>query len=368
VAILVEDTGIGIPPDTLDHVFDRFYQVDGSHTRAREGTGIGLALTKELVELHHGSISVTSELGLGTCFNVQLPLGTAAYHAEEILEIEPEEIDLEELLHAHREELEVATEPRDEASNDELTHILIVEDNADVRTFIRTSFEYPFQFSEAADGVEGLEQAYRIIPDLIITDIMMPRMDGVELCTELKQDERTSHIPIIMLTAKADMGSKLEGLDVGADAYITKPFESQELEKRILNLIQVREQLRHYFRREINPLPASMSSSLVDQKFLQRCFDTILEHIEDTEFGVDRLARCLHISRQHLTRKLKALSGETPQHFIRAVRLKRAAQLLVQKPTSILEVAYQVGFKNPAYFSECFHREFGKSPKEFAAE
>ena len=365
VAIIVSDTGIGIPPETLEHVFDRFYQVDGSQTREREGTGIGLALTKELVELHHGKISVESETGKGTCFTVRIPLGTSHLQEAEILDLVDEQEEFDKLLDPHHEISDEDSRDDIPLEDDEMARVLIVEDNVDVRNFIRTSLEQPFQFYEAGDGVEGLEEAYRTIPDLIITDIMMPRMDGVELCTQLKQDERTSHIPIIMLTARADMESKLEGLEVGADAYITKPFESRELEKRILNLIEVRESLREHFRQELNPLPASMSATVVDEKFLQRCFDTVLEHITDNDFGVDQLARELHMSRQHLNRKLKALSGDTPRRFIRSVRLKRAARLLQQNPTSILEIAYQVGFSNPSYFSECFHHEFGVTPKEY---
>lgn len=366
VEIIVSDTGLGIPESDVEHIFDRFYQVDGSHTRQHEGTGIGLALTKELVELHHGKISVSSGAGKGSCFTVQLRLGHKHFSKDVILDMaEPEELDnLTDQVEAL---LDGEAPTQDDPVLEEAAHILIVEDNSDLRAYIRSSFEEPFRFSEAADGEEGLAQAFELLPDLIISDIMMPRMDGLELCARLKQDERSSHIPIVLLTARADMQSKLEGLEVGADAYLMKPFEARELEQRILNLIALREGLRQHFRNELNPLPAKMSTSSVDQKFLQRAFDEMLAHMEDSDFGVDQLAQCMKISRQHLTRKLKALSGLTPQSFIRSVRLKRAAELLRQQPTSILEVTYLVGFSNPSYFSGCFQREFGQTPKEYMA-
>ncbi len=259
IAISVKDSGVGISEEELTKLFDRFYQVDSSQTREHEGTGIGLALTKELVELHHGTISVTSEIGKGTEFTIDLPVGRKHLEDKEIVEenkiesgviaIPPDqEKGIEEIIEVDSSSFDKLrmTDGNNETSEDK-NIVLIVEDNADVREFIKDSLGNDFQIEEAANGEQGARKAEEIIPDLIISDVMMPKMDGNELSRILKNNEKTSHIPIILLTAKSEQESKLEGLETGADDYLTKPFDNRELLIRIKNLITVRKKLREKF-------------------------------------------------------------------------------------------------------------------------
>ncbi|MCK5639296.1 MAG: response regulator, partial [Gammaproteobacteria bacterium] len=218
---------------------------------------------------------------------------------------------------------------------------------------------------EAADGEEGLHLALKKIPDLIVSDIMMPKMDGVELCQRIKTDVSTSHIPVIMLTAKVTMESKLEGLETGADDYLTKPFEAQELQVRVKNLIEQRRLLRECFRRELILEPADMQVSSMDERFMKRALDLVYEHLDDPDFNVNLFSQKIFMSRRHLNRKLKALTDQTTTGFIRSVRLKRAAQLLGQQSATVSEIAYKVGIYNLSYFTQSFRKEFGETPAAF---
>ncbi len=366
--IRIADNGIGIAKERLDKIFDRFYQVDGSHTRESEGTGIGLALTKELVELHKGKIEVESEYGKGTTFKVLIPLGKDHLKPEEIVEK-----DLPEETEITVEETELITEIK---SGKEKTDIdilletgkpllLIVEDNSDVRKYIISHLEDDYRILEAVDGEDGLKEALKHIPDLIISDIMMPKMDGFELCEKLKTDERTSHIPVILLTAKATDKDKTEGYETGADDYIMKPFDAVVLKVRIKNLIEQRRKLREHFKKEgLIELEDKEITSL-DKKFLQKAIEIINKNLSDTSFNVELFAEELSMSRRNLDRKLIALTGESPSDLIKRVRLIRASKLLTQKFGNISEIALEVGFSNPAYFSKCFREQFGLTPSEY---
>jgi DNA-binding response OmpR family regulator/anti-sigma regulatory factor (Ser/Thr protein kinase) len=365
VEIRITDNGIGIPRERIDNIFNRFYQVDGSQTRESEGTGIGLALTKELVELHKGKIKVESKEDEGTTFTVLLPLGKEHLKPEEIVKKEiPKETELiigdTELIP----EMENRKEKTDiDALLDtEKPLLLIVEDNSDVRRYIISHLEEDYRIQEAIDGEEGLEQARNHIPDLIISDVMMPKMDGFELCNRIKTDENTSHIPIIMLTAKATSKDKIEGYETGADDYIMKPFDAAELKVRIKNIIEIRRKLQEKFSSDDFVIPKELSS--IDEKFMKKVFQVINEHISEEEFSIEELGKEAAMSRKHLHRKLKALTSKSPSQFIRSIRLSKARRLIMEKRGTISEISFMVGFSSPIYFNKCFKEEFGYSPSK----
>jgi signal transduction histidine kinase/ligand-binding sensor domain-containing protein/DNA-binding response OmpR family regulator len=373
IEIKVTDTGIGIPADHVPHIFDRFYQVEDSYAKDSQGSGIGLALTKELVELHHGEISVESEVGQGTEFTIRLPLGKEHLTPEEIVESKPPEGYREfEVLDSHiikvPEEREDSLISKSSGGSKTPPMLLIVEDNPDMRTYIRELLVQSYEIVEATNGQEGLDKAAEIIPDIIISDVMMPEMDGFQFCEKIKTDERTSHIPVILLTAKSSGESKIEGLETGADDYLIKPFDSTELIIRVKNLIEQRRKLRERFGREITLEPKNIAITSADGRFLQKMMDVIEENIEATDFGVEELSDKVGMSRSQLFRKVKALTDQSPFEFIRTVKLKRATVLLENHTGNISEIAYQVGFNNPAYFAECFRKLFGVSPKEFVSQ
>jgi len=372
VEILVQDTGKGIPADQLDKIFNRFHQVEGSHEPESIGTGIGLSLTKELVDLLHGDIKVESELGKGTTFIVQIPVGKEHLKESEYTIQKREKIPKPEI----QADLEVVTEEEESADDlyqetkpeEEFPLVLTVEDHADIRVHIREHLEDSFRIMEAEDGVMGLDKAVENIPDLIITDLMMPKMDGVEMCKKLKTDERTSHIPVIMLTAKASVEDRLEGLETGADAYVTKPFNIKELEVRVRKLIEQRKKLRERFSREITLEPKDIAITSADEKFLQRAMAIIEDHMADFEFEVRNFQDEIGMSRMQLFRKLKALTDQTPSEFIRTLRLKRATKLIEQKFGNIAQITFEVGFNNLSYFAKCFKELYGVTPSEYGKQ
>ncbi len=371
----VRDSGAGIPAGKLDRIFDRFYQVDNSLTREQEGTGIGLALTRELVELHQGSISVSSEPGKGTQFTVVLPLELVNQkHVEVQGKVALNGDTISTGIHAEEfsgdaANLPTATVDLESDTDPSSPLVLIVEDNDDLRRFLGQCLAeetaFPCRVIEAANGQEGYDLAIAQIPDLIISDVMMPKIDGVQLCHMLKNDKRTDHIPVILLTARASGESKIEGLETGADDYLTKPFQEHELLARVKNLIEGRRKLRERFSREITLQPASIPMTSMDEKLLQHVMKIVEEHIGDSTFGVEAFGREAGMSRTQLHRKLKALTDQSPGDFIRIMRLKRAAELLNNQVASIAEVAFMVGFNDPSYFTKCFQKQFGRTPSEF---
>ncbi|MCI0695270.1 response regulator [candidate division KSB1 bacterium] len=370
VQITVKDTGLGIPADQLDKVFDRFYQVEenssSSHAHKRQGTGIGLALTKELIELHRGEIHAESELGKGSAFTVRLPSGKEHLKPEEIVEASDQSSVTSELLSVFGVE-PPASSIQDQASSDQPV-LLIVEDNLDMRTHIRNLLAQSCRIIEASDGTEGLEKSAEAIPDLIISDVMMPEMDGFEFCRRIKTDERTSHIPVILLTARASERSKLEGLETGADDYLTKPFNAHELRVRIKNLLEQRRKLRERFSREVTLQPRDIAITTADELFLQRVMAIVDKHLSDSDFNVEAFAQEFRMSRVQLHRKIKALTDQSPGDFIRALRLRAAAKLLAQGKHTVTEVAYEAGFNNLSYFAKCFREQFGVLPSEYTAD
>ncbi|MBN1560193.1 response regulator, partial [candidate division KSB1 bacterium] len=363
VVISVRDTGIGIPADQLSRIFDRFHQVDGSQTRKTEGAGIGLALAREMIELHHGAIEVQSESQNGSEFFVRLPLGCAHFRQEDIIKG-----TIDESIFEPRPIEPVPSENLQESGTRRgKPLILIVEDNRDVRYYIRDLLSDSYNIREAEDGMHGLVVAIDKAPDLIICDVMMPEMDGFELCKKIKTDERTSHIPVILLTARAAEADKLSGLEIGADDYIVKPFSAPELRARVRNLIEQRRRLREKFSRKLSVDASEVTVTSMDRKFLERAIALVEEHMAEPDFDIEYLARHIGLSRMQLHRKMKALTDLSASQFVQLIRLKRGAQLLKEKAGTVTEVAYEVGFRNPAYFSTCFRRQFGVAPSEYSS-
>jgi signal transduction histidine kinase/DNA-binding response OmpR family regulator/ligand-binding sensor domain-containing protein len=366
VEIVVSDTGIGIESSAIPKVFDRFYQVETAQTQAQGGTGIGLALAKELVELMRGKIAVHSTTGHGSTFVVQLPIGKEEWRPEEIAA--DEHVKESMVMESHAAVLveEPAADTLEVSRTPSKPLVLIVEDNADVRNYVRGFLEKEFDIVEAVNGKEGLEKARETGLDLVISDVMMPVMDGVQLCRELKADDRTSHIPVILLTSKATTEGKLEGLEIGADDYIIKPFEARELMARAKNLIETRKKLWTKYHQQVTLGPANISVSSMDERFLKRLAELIEQHIAMAEYDSEALAHDLCMSRMQLNRKLKALTGHPTHEVVREFRLQRAAKLLSSQAGNISTVAYDVGFNSLSHFARAFRERFGVVPSEYA--
>ena len=372
LVIKVKDTGIGIPESQLQHIFERFYQLDNSHTRKTEGTGIGLALTKELVKLMAGEITVKSPptgAGKGSEFTVVLPL-KKIQSSEENMPAAVKPVKLEQDISGRHVnnidtiEKHPATKPL----------ILLVEDNADVVAYTASCLP-DYRLAVGKDGREGLEIAAELVPDLIITDVMMPFVDGFELCRSLRSDEHTSHIPIIMLTAKADIESKMEGLQQGADAYLEKPFNREELLIRIKKLLELRLTLQQYYLKRAGisspaPEPSSTkttqpATTTIEDEFVKKVREAVEANIADADFTIEQLCKLVFMSHSQLHRKLDALTGCSPNKFIRIIRLNKAREMLKNPALSIASIAYECGYNDPAYFSRVFKQEYGETPQEW---
>lgn len=348
--ITVKDQGIGIPASKLPYIFDRFYQVDASDTRSREGAGIGLSLTKELARLLGGEITALSQEGHGSCFVLTLPYKPAMPDESSTPE-SGESIPLPADLTAAEDRLPGGR-----------PLILIVEDNPNLRQFMSLSLAEKYQVLSAADGGEGTRLALEQIPSIIITDIMMPERNGYELCEILKTDDRSSHIPVIMLTAKADYDSRIQGIETGADAYLAKPFDKRELIAVTENLLRNRQQLRDKYSKDPIWLSGLKDLPSMEQAFIEKVRTSIAARLDDPGYGADQLAGDLALSRTQLHRKLKQLIDQSPGELIRIIRMQRAHALLQNRTATVAEVAYMVGYGNPANFSTSFSRHFGYPP------
>jgi DNA-binding response OmpR family regulator len=366
VLIRVEDSGTGIPERYIPFIFNRFYQVESSSTRNYEGTGIGLALVRELIDLHKGTVTVKSKEGVGTVFQVKLAMcdNNKVEGNNEITNVNK---DLVNVYYQERGVNEEIYEPAEsvipEKDNREI--VLIVEDNKDVRAYIREQLEEFYQVREAENGEAGRVVALETLPDLIITDLMMPKVNGFQFCKEVRNDERTSHIPIVILTAKAGFDDKIEGLEIGVDDYLTKPFSARELKVRVRNLINQRKLLRSRFKSATVIKPSEVSAISIDQVFLTKVIKTIEANFENQDFTPESLAETVNMSVSQLNRKLNALIEQPAGQLMRSLRLQRAADLLKQKAGSVSEICYQLDFNDPAYFSRAFKKQFGCSPSEF---
>ncbi|MFB6343867.1 tetratricopeptide repeat protein [Saccharicrinis sp. FJH62] len=352
----VRNTGSYIPPERIAQIFNRFYtgtETDnGSHS---SGTGIGLALTSELVNLAKGRITVESSEADGTTFILVLPLN-------EVTEYSPVEVPAQE----RQELVGPTTIPENSRTPEHAETALIIEDNHELRSFIKSCLTPSFKVIAAEDGIKGVATALEQIPDIIVSDVMMPGIDGMEVCSTLKNNEKTSHIPIILLTAKASQESKLEGLKAAADDYLLKPFQPDELVQRMQNLIAIRAQLREKFSKDLLYKPGENSVSSVDDRFFQKLTRIIEENISNEALSIEELSSAVSMSRSQLHRKLHNLTGLSASQYVRNYRLKRSREFLSNKAGTVSEIAYMVGFSSPAYFNKCFKAYFGITPGELA--
>lgn len=348
----VKDTGIGISSEDLPGIFDRFRQADDISISGGEGTGIGLALAKELLKLMEGDIEVKSQLKKGSEFVVYLPVRNEGPW-EEWKESAPET--------KHREEVATATAPPVAAPL-----LLLIEDNQDVVYYLQSLLQDAYRVIIAQNGAEGVELAVETVPDIIISDVMMPEKDGFEVCRELKQDEHTSHIPIILLTAKGDRASKKEGLQTGADAYLAKPFDREELFIRLQKLIEVRQKLKEKYQHvSLIDMPGTAIENDPELQFLQKLEGVLRENLGNEDFRIyPHLCRAMLMSRPQLYRKLKALKGISPSEYLRLYRLREARRLLLQTDEKIGDIAFRVGFRDASYFTKAYAAEFGETPTE----
>jgi signal transduction histidine kinase/DNA-binding response OmpR family regulator len=358
----VRDTGIGIAPEQLPHIFERFYQADSSATRRHEGTGIGLSLVHELIELHGGEITASSRPGEGSLFMVRLRLLSDAESALDRVEDEPAAPAGEGQPAEDRPGPDVEEESGAADATDRTT-VLIVDDHADVRAYVRSVLEPAFRVIEGSDGVEGLDIAQRELPDLIISDVMMPRLDGYGLTRALRVDSATDCIPTILLTARAATDDEVHGLEAGADDYIAKPFHAAILEARVNALIAMRRRLRERFRDEGIPPPLADTTPVAPRSDLEERLRALIEeNLTETDFNPDALAAAAGLSYKQLYRRLASELDSTPSRFIRTVRVERAADLLKDGAGNITEIAYSVGFNSLSYFHRCFQERFGLAP------
>ena len=356
--IEVEDTGIGIAADKQEKIFERFFQNELPKSMVNQGSGIGLSITKEFVKIHGGTIAVSSEPGKGSCFTVRLPLQEVITHAEvsetPVMESAipmngaevPEEVELMQ-----------AKKPL----------LLLVEDNEDFRFYLKDNLKLDYQILEAPNGLEGWKKVEEALPDLIVSDIMMPEMNGIELCRRVKSDQRVSHIPVILLTARAAEEQKVEGFQLGADDYITKPFNFEILASRIQNLIAQREKFQRSFPRQLDVKASELNITPLDEIFIQNAIKCVEKNVSKAEFSVEDMSRELGISRAHLYKKILSLTGKSPLEFIRTIRLQQAAQLLEKSQLTVAEIAYQVGFNNPKYFARYFKEQYSVLPSAYAS-
>ncbi|MEM9848687.1 MAG: ATP-binding protein, partial [Bacteroidota bacterium] len=351
----IKDNGIGVRTAELPHIFDRFYQVDNAASQQGKGTGIGLSLVKELVELLDGSIEVQSTFGKGTTFDIHLPIRQSST----LKTTERGRVLIDQSI--------VSEEANGTVNlNETLPHLLLIEDNQDVVTYIQGLLKNHYQVAIAYNGEKGIEIALTDIPDIILSDVMMPKKNGFEVVEVLKQDERTSHIPIVLLTAKATQQDKIEGLKYGADAYLMKPFDKKELFIRLKKLLELRQSLQQKYATFTPVAPSiAVKNSNQEERFLQKLHEVVEQHYKNAEFGVEELAQKSQLSRIQLYRKLKAIRNQTPSQFLRNFRLQKAKDLLHNPNLNISEVAYEVGFNDPAYFTRVFSKAFGQSPNAY---
>ena len=358
VMISVADNGCGISSDELPYIFDRFYQAKN----AGRGTGIGLAIVKAFTELHHGEVSATSIEGKGSTFTIHIPVrqkGEVTNQPTEKIEQLVEPSSAEEVPNQAR-HIDELIQPY----QTDKPEVLIIDDNIDIRTYLRSVLSEKYNVSEVADGKVGLELARKIVPDIVLSDIMMPVMDGLAFCQQLKTDKAISHIPVILLTARSLDEQRAEGYEHGADAYLSKPFSLRLLFSRIDNLIQSRKKLSKLFSNSDENDAFEKLSNETDKTFAAQLRKIIQDNLSDNEFNVERIGDEIGLSRVQLYRKVKALTGYSPVEMLRKARLTRARHLLRTTEKTVSEVAYAVGFSTPSYFSKCYKDEFGESPKK----
>ncbi|OJU50308.1 MAG: hypothetical protein BGN96_08640 [Bacteroidales bacterium 45-6] len=355
----IRDTGCGIAQEDLPHIFDRFYQ--GSFSQ-NSGTGIGLHLVKTIVELHSGSIQVESEVGIGSCFTIYIQTGKK--------HLDPQNCDNTPWTYIDTEQGSVTANDHtivDQSKSEELDKslILMVEDEYDMRMYLRHKLTVFFRIAEANNGRDALNKLQYLQPDIIVTDVMMPEMSGIEFTKIVKENIETCHIPVVLLTANEELEQKLEGIETGADAYITKPFDANYLRIRIIKLLETRKKIQKKFSRLLNLEAQEIDVTDPDELLLQNSINYIRTNISETDLSVEDMAKKLNISRTNLHRKIKTLIGSSPIELIRIIRMKQAAYLLEKGSLTISEVAYEVGYNSLSYFSSSFNTYWGLSPSAY---
>jgi signal transduction histidine kinase/ligand-binding sensor domain-containing protein/DNA-binding response OmpR family regulator len=361
IEVVVADNGIGIAPQELPLIFEKFYQAKSAAAMALRGTGIGLSLTRSLVHAHRGTISADSQPGIGTTFTVRLPIERSAYLDLEIVDQQDQNLSIA-TADASTEDLQIVP------GLDGVTpQLLIIEDNKELCDYLVREFQADFIVSHADNGHDGIRLAQERIPDLIISDVLMPGRDGISLCKEIKSDVRTSHIPVILLTAKASTEDHVTGIDNGADIYVSKPFSLQVLRSHVRQIIHARRNLYARFSQEAYLMPAGLADNNLDKEFLQTAINYVEKNLLNTQLSVESLAALYNVSRSQVYRKIKALTGHSAVEFIRTIRLKKALKLMEEKRLTLSEIAYRTGFNSLSYFTRSFKDQYGKAPSEYLA-
>ena len=366
LVLQVADTGIGIPKEKQEKIFERFYQMENG----REGSGIGLSLVQRLVELHHGRIALQSEVGKGSTFSIYLPQDKSAYKPEEL---QGGEGNMKEQrgysTNAHDiyigDEKEESEKDTTEEPQSKRGTILIVEDNKELRQYLASGLSPLFGVLEAENGQKALDVMKEHEVDLVITDVMMPVMDGVKLCKLVKQNLRTCHIPVYMLSAKADVKYQLEGLHVGADDYIAKPFSIEVLKAKILNMLRTRYRIFEHYSKVTEVEPEKITNNTMDEELLRKAIEVVEKNMDNVEFSTELFAREMNMSRSNLHLKLKAITGKSAIDFIHKIRFNRACQLLKEGKYTVAEISFMVGYNTPSYFAARFKKYIGCLPTEY---
>jgi CheY-like chemotaxis protein/AraC-like DNA-binding protein len=367
--VSVSDTGRGIEEMHIGRIFDRFYQIENKETGKIIGTGIGLHLSKELVEKHFGTLSVTSTVGVGSTFTVTMPLGNSHLAPDEIYQeeaVKMQYIHNEKPDFENSQQVDMKPESNDEIMESGKIRLLLIEDDIDILNYLGEELSVDYHVLKANNGNDGWDLAFERIPDLIVSDIMMPGMDGIQLCKKVKSTIETSHIPVILLTAKTQVENEIEGLESGADEYVHKPFHPRLLKLKVDKIIENREVLKQQFSKGTSFIAKEMTVTSADEKFLQNAIDFVKDNLSDADLNIEKMSGVLNISRVHLYRKLKAITNQNPTEFIRTIRLKQAAWLLSQGKLNVSEIAYMVGFNSHQYFTNSFQKYFNMSPTEYS--
>lgn len=367
--IKVVDEGMGIAPDDLSVVFERFYQVNKESNSIQMGSGLGLAYAKRLIEIHKGNIAIQSEVEKGTICSISIPISKEAYEEDSILEIQPKQYDFSFVKNEIKDFKGILSETISTIEpvkhNKDTQTILVVEDNKDLREYLFEYFQKYYKVIVAVNGEEGLKMATEFSPDLIISDLMMPKMTGIEMCKKIKNDLATSHIPVIILTAKAGIENEKEGLETGADEFVLKPFNMEVLKLRVTNILRTKKLWTEKFKTKPTSATWKELSSKLDKEFLKKALSAVKKNIDNPSYSIENFAMDVGMSRSALFNKIKSITGVSTTEFIRTIRIKRASNLLTSGRYSITEVVFMVGFSDPKYFRTCFKKQFGKTPSEF---
>ena len=371
--IKVVDYGIGIPKEELESIFERFYQSRKEHNPVNEGSGLGLAYIKHLVEVHKGKITIESELHEGTTGSFTFPISQNAFKNHAVLEVQPKNYDFKYTKIGVEVIKERLVKPQEINTNTtphtkETPLLLIVEDNIELQEYLVTFFSQDYKVITANNGKDGLDLAMQHIPSIIICDLMMPIMNGIEMCKLIKIDINTSHIPVVILTAKAGLENEKEGLETGADEFIMKPFNIEVLKLRIDNIIRTKQQWIQKFKTNTDSKSWKELSNKLDQKFLEKSIDIIKKNMDNADFSVEQFSMEMGMSRSALFTKLKSITEQSTSEFIRSIRLKRAVKLMKSGKYSITEIIYMVGFSDPKYFRSCFKKQFGTTPSNYLTD